>query len=124
MPLPGPRTPGERAEMERLGLLDEEGRPRPLPLPDAPRPGPRAVARRAVRNPAVLNEAYDYRPVPSSFSKAVTSALTVHAGQSTCQPRVKAETFSACVARPSRDRRATVARRKKERKKEKKTGEA
>ncbi|MBN2491709.1 MAG: RidA family protein [Planctomycetes bacterium] len=58
--------------MSELGLLDPDGLPRPLPL-GAPveRGRPGAVARRPISNPAVLNEAHRYYPIPASFSRGL-----------------------------------------------------
>jgi len=66
-----PRTPDERLEMEKLGLLDSSGAPLPLPLSGAPERSGHAVARAAISNPEVLNEAPLYHPTPSSFSRGL-----------------------------------------------------
>jgi enamine deaminase RidA (YjgF/YER057c/UK114 family) len=66
-----PASEGERVEMEKLGLLDKDGNPLPVPLPNAPKRAPHAVARRKISNLDVLNEAYDYEPVPSSFTRGM-----------------------------------------------------
>ncbi len=66
-----PRTPAEREEMDRLGLLDEQGRPLPLRSgPGSNSTGARGVPKEPIVSPAVLNEAYDY-PIPSSFSRGL-----------------------------------------------------
>ena len=56
---------GERAEMRAMGLLDGDGN-----ILRLPRTRPQ-VPRRAVTNPAVLNEAFDYA-LPSSFSRGLS----------------------------------------------------
>jgi len=66
-----PLTAGERIEMEKLGLLDASGDPLPLPLSGAPERSARSVARAAISNPEVLNEAHVYHPTPSSFSRGL-----------------------------------------------------
>ena len=65
-----PLTPGERIEMGKLGLLDSEGGPLPLPFPDAPGRSDSSVSRQAITNLEVLNEAHHY-PIPSSFSRGL-----------------------------------------------------
>ena len=62
---------GERIEMDALGLLDADGRPLALPLAGRPRRRPDAVPRRLITNHDVLNEAYAYEPVPSSFARGL-----------------------------------------------------
>ena len=70
---PATRTPspGESAEMQALGLLDARGRLRPLPLDEVPARGDHGVARHAISNDDVLNEAFDYDPTPSSFTRGL-----------------------------------------------------
>ncbi len=65
-----PTTPEERIEMGKLGLLDSEGGPLPLPLPDAPGRSAASVSRQAITNLDILNEAHHY-PIPSSFSRGL-----------------------------------------------------
>jgi 2-iminobutanoate/2-iminopropanoate deaminase len=62
-----PRTPAEREEMERLGVLLPSGEVGPRPAHPTGRP---PIARRAVSAPSVLNEAHSYER-PSSFSRAL-----------------------------------------------------
>lgn len=62
-----PRTPAEREEMERLGIMLPSGDVGPTPAHPLGRP---PIARRAVSAPTVLNEAYSYDR-PSSFSRAL-----------------------------------------------------
>jgi enamine deaminase RidA (YjgF/YER057c/UK114 family) len=64
-------TPGEQIEMRRLGLLDSSGALLPLPLPEAAGSDRARVQRRAISNPDVLNEAHEYHPTPSSFSRGL-----------------------------------------------------
>lgn len=62
---------GERKEMIALGMLGEDGRIQRGPrLRDQSRNA--AVPKRAVHVPGVLNEAYDYTPTPSSFSRGLS----------------------------------------------------
>jgi enamine deaminase RidA (YjgF/YER057c/UK114 family) len=63
-----PLSEGEKIEMERLGLLDEQGNP--LRFPEAIDPRERSVRKQAISNPKVLNEAYDYA-TPSSFTRGL-----------------------------------------------------
>lgn len=65
---------GERAEMEALGISID--RPAP-PRPPAARPVP-SVPRTAMKAPDVLNEATDYEPVASSFSRGLRVPLGGH----------------------------------------------
>ena len=62
-----PRTPAEREEMERLGILRPSGATGPSPVHPEDRP---PLERRAVSAPSVLNEAHSYQK-PSSFSRAL-----------------------------------------------------
>ena len=61
---------GERIELERMGLLSDEGAivARPEPLCHTSRP---PMAREVTSVPEVLNEAYDYSK-PSSFARALS----------------------------------------------------
>ncbi len=64
----------ERAEMEGLGISID----RPVLLrPPAEKPVP-AVPRTAMKAPAVLNEATDYAPVASAFSRGLRVPLGGH----------------------------------------------
>ena len=65
-----PLSEGERIEMEKLGLLDERGNPATVPETAAAKDAARAVRKRAISNPNVLNEAYSYA-IPSSFSRGM-----------------------------------------------------
>jgi enamine deaminase RidA (YjgF/YER057c/UK114 family) len=64
-------TPGERAELEALGLDGDRGR-RPAGLD--PVDGRPAVVKRAIEAREVLNEAYDYER-PSSFTRGMRVEL-------------------------------------------------
>ncbi|MFQ5654469.1 MAG: Rid family hydrolase [Planctomycetota bacterium] len=75
-----PRTPGERFEMEKLGLLDAAGEPLSLPLSGGPVRGERYVKRWAISNREVLNEAHEYQPTPSAFARGMRT--DVRAGSS------------------------------------------
>jgi len=66
-----PRSDGERLEMEKLGLLDSSGNPLPLPRSGAPERSGQSVARQAISNLEVLNEAHRYHPTPASFSRGL-----------------------------------------------------
>ncbi len=59
---------GEQEELISLGLLSKEGITQPSPVPSHKRP---LVPKRSVHAPDVLNEAYDYSPRPSSFSRGL-----------------------------------------------------
>jgi len=61
----------ERIEMQALGLLDRSGRPRPLPLDEVAARGDDSVTRHVITNDDVLNEAFDYEPTPSSFTRGL-----------------------------------------------------
>jgi enamine deaminase RidA (YjgF/YER057c/UK114 family) len=65
------RSRAELDELEALGLLDREGRLLPVAAVSAPERGAASVARRAISNPAVLNEAHAYHPTPASFSRGL-----------------------------------------------------
>lgn len=67
-------TGGEREEMIRLGIISETGVPQKYTIP-AGLNGRAIVKKRAVHAPGVLNEAYDYHPRPSSFSRALALEL-------------------------------------------------
>ncbi|MHC4846087.1 MAG: RidA family protein, partial [Planctomycetota bacterium] len=69
-----PRSADERAEMQALGLLDDHGRPRPLPLAEVPERNGHGVSRSAISNDDVLNEAFDYAK-PSSFTRGLNIEL-------------------------------------------------
>ena len=66
-----PGSIAELEEMEQLGLLDENRRPLRMPAPPALERGPGWVPRTAIANPDVLNEAFDYFPIASSFSRGL-----------------------------------------------------
>ena len=59
---------GESEELIQLGVLSKEGVTQPSPAPPHKRP---LVPKRAVHASEVLNEAYDYSPRPSSFSRGL-----------------------------------------------------
>lgn len=63
-------THGEREEMITLGILSKEGRIQSFIPPAVQRKRP-PIQKRAVRAPKVLNEAYNYFPIPSSFSRGL-----------------------------------------------------
>jgi enamine deaminase RidA (YjgF/YER057c/UK114 family) len=65
-----PRSEGERIELERLGFLDEHGEFLPPPDREAGKETRASVSKKAITNPNVLNEAYDYE-IPSSFSRGL-----------------------------------------------------
>jgi enamine deaminase RidA (YjgF/YER057c/UK114 family) len=64
---------GERQELMRLGMLSPEGEVAPAPMIEPPSHMGR-VARSAISEPAVLNEAYEYT-TPSSFSRGLRVEL-------------------------------------------------
>lgn len=64
-----PQSNGEKIEMELLGLLDEQGTPLSFPVAATSR---RSVRKRAISNPKVLNEAYDYG---SAFTRGLRVQL-------------------------------------------------
>jgi len=70
-----PLSCAARQEMEALGLTSVEGTGRELPEGLVQVPGRRLIPKRAIRAPAVLNEAYDYAK-PSSFSRGMRVDLT------------------------------------------------
>jgi len=61
---------GEREEMMKLGILSEDEKIRSYIYPQIHRERP-PIKKRAVHAPNALNEAYDYFPRPSSFSRAL-----------------------------------------------------
>jgi enamine deaminase RidA (YjgF/YER057c/UK114 family) len=61
---------GEREEMIKLGILSEENQTRPSVSPLIPLERP-PIQKRAVHASEVLNEAYDYFPRASSFSRGL-----------------------------------------------------
>jgi 2-iminobutanoate/2-iminopropanoate deaminase len=66
-------SPGERAELVKLGALAGDGTPLPYVTPaHAQRRTP--IARQAVSAPSVLNEAYTYDR-PSSFTRALSLTI-------------------------------------------------
>jgi enamine deaminase RidA (YjgF/YER057c/UK114 family) len=68
-------TSGEREELLALGILSNELTVQPSPRYGTDRPG---IAKRAVHAAKVLNEAYDYFPRPSSFSRALAFEIGGH----------------------------------------------
>lgn len=63
---------GEREELIRLGILSEEG----MIQPSSIHPPERSlIQKRAVHAPDVLNDAFDYFPTPSSFSRGLAFEL-------------------------------------------------
>jgi len=63
---------GEREELIRLGILSEEG----MIQPSSIHPPKRSlIQKRAVHAPDVLNDAFDYFPTPSSFSRGLAFEL-------------------------------------------------
>ncbi len=69
-----PLSEGERAEMDKLGLLDEEGNPRYVQEAGEIERAEFSVRKQAISNPNILNEAYDYA-IPSSFSRGLRVEL-------------------------------------------------
>jgi enamine deaminase RidA (YjgF/YER057c/UK114 family) len=65
---------GEREELQRLGMLSEDGCMKSYIPPKSHEQRP-PVKRRATHASGVLNEAYDYFPRPSSFSRALSLDL-------------------------------------------------
>jgi enamine deaminase RidA (YjgF/YER057c/UK114 family) len=65
-----PMSEGERAELKRLGFLDEGGELLAPPDRREPDVSRASVAKKAITNRGVLNEAYDYA-IPSSFSRGL-----------------------------------------------------
>ena len=61
-------TPGEREELTALGMLSEEGLFQSAQRFDRD-PGYCAVGKQAIGAPSVLNEACEYSPIPSAFSR-------------------------------------------------------
>lgn len=68
-------SPGALAELEALGLRGDAGIGRRPAEGIEPVPGRPVAPRRAIRAPEVLNEAYDYRPRPSSFTRGLRVEL-------------------------------------------------
>jgi enamine deaminase RidA (YjgF/YER057c/UK114 family) len=66
-------TPGERAEMRKLGILSHENAITKTEMPEIHKTRP-PVERHAVHAPQVINEAYNYQK-PSSFSRALRLEL-------------------------------------------------
>lgn len=64
-----PFTPGELEELGLLGFLNQ--RSELVSVPVAPARSAASVARKAVSNPGVLNEAHHYFPTPASFSRGL-----------------------------------------------------
>ncbi len=63
---------GEREELIQLGILSEEG----MIQPSSIHPPERSlIQKRAVHAPDVLNDAFDYFPRPSSFSRGLAFEL-------------------------------------------------
>lgn len=60
----------EREELVAIGILSPAGIIQSY-SPPSPAPGYRRVEKRAMRSADVLNEAYSYCPVPSSFSRGM-----------------------------------------------------
>lgn len=67
-------TEGERQEMLKLGILSEGGEIQPYKC-DSLRLERTPLPKRAVHVPEMLNEAYDYLPRPSSFSRGLCLEL-------------------------------------------------
>jgi len=65
-------SPGARAELRALGLLEGEGDPGPRAAGLDPVPGRPGIAKRAISAPEVLNEAYDYG---SAFTRGMRVEL-------------------------------------------------
>ena len=60
---------GEHDELLKMGMISEEN----MMLPDPGHPADRPpIEKKIVQAPHILNEAYDYFPRPSSFSRALT----------------------------------------------------
>jgi 2-iminobutanoate/2-iminopropanoate deaminase len=68
-------SPGALAELEALGFLPDGSRCRIDVKGVDGDPSRLAVPKRAISAPDVLNEAYDYRPRPSSFSRGMRVEL-------------------------------------------------
>ncbi len=66
-------SPAEREEMEALGVSAR--RPTLLPGRGVRRRGPEPVPRTVIRAPGLLNEATDYFPTPSAFSRGLRVPL-------------------------------------------------
>jgi enamine deaminase RidA (YjgF/YER057c/UK114 family) len=60
---------GEHSELLKMGIISEDGSMMPDPGHPEERP---AIQKKVVHAPNVLNEAYDYFPRPSSFSRALS----------------------------------------------------
>lgn len=65
---------GEREELEKLAMLTSDGYLQSFVAPTF-KEEKKPVQKRAVQAPNVLNEAYDYFPRPSSFSRALVLDL-------------------------------------------------
>ncbi|UCH61993.1 MAG: hypothetical protein JSU77_09295 [Fidelibacterota bacterium] len=63
---------GERDELIRLGILSEEGLIQSAPIHPTERS---IIQKQAVQAPEVLNDAFDYSPIPSSFSRGLAFEL-------------------------------------------------
>ncbi len=67
-------TDAEREELEALEMLSPEGEVKPYTPPPGHLEGP-SLEKWAVHAPDVLNEAYDYSPRPSTFSRALAFTI-------------------------------------------------
>ncbi len=63
---------GEREELIQFGMLSKEGIIQPSPIHPPERS---LIQKRAVHAPDVLSDAYDYFPIPSSFSRGLAFEL-------------------------------------------------
>lgn len=70
-----PLSAGARAELQALGLLNSGSDRGERVMGMDPIAGRPLISRRATRAPDVLNEAYDYQPRPSSFSRGMRVEL-------------------------------------------------
>jgi enamine deaminase RidA (YjgF/YER057c/UK114 family) len=68
---------GEREELLKLGILSPENSVQSYKKPEFPS-NPNPIKKRAVHAGHTLNEAYDYFPRPSSFSRALCLELGGH----------------------------------------------
>jgi len=75
-----PKSDAERSEMNELGLLDPQGRPLTVLQGPAANGHREHIAKHAITNHGVLNEAYDYEK-PSSFTRGLR--ILIKPGMST-----------------------------------------
>ncbi len=66
---------GEREEIAKLGILSRDGKLQPYVRPPS-LAGNTSLKKRAIHAPEALNEAYEYFPRPSSFSRGLR--LQIH----------------------------------------------